>query len=143
MIDERTAPYGAFVLRLALGVMFLAHAGLKFFVFTPEGTVGFFQSIGLPGPLAYAAIVAEVIGGIALIAGAYVRTVSLALVPLLLGTILFVHGANGWAFGNEGGGWEYPAFLIAASIAQALLGTGAYALKPSEFGSIASRPAIV
>ena len=74
--------------------------------------------------------------------GAYVRTVSLALVPLLLGTILFLHGANGWAFGNEGGGWEYPAFQIAASIAQALLGADAYALKPREFGSTASRPAI-
>lgn len=130
MTDTSTAPYGALVLRLALGVMFLAHAGLKIFVFTPAGTVGFFESIGLPGILAYATIAAELVGGVALILGVFTRQVSLALVPLLAGTIIFVHGGNGWAFGNEGGGWEYPAFLIAASIAQALLGDGAYNLKP-------------
>jgi len=130
MIDDRMAPYGALVLRVALGVMFLAHAGLKYFVFTPQGTVGFFESVGLPGGLAYATIAVELIGGIALIAGTYTRTISLAFVPLLTGTILFVHGANGWAFGNEGGGWEYPAFLIFACITQALIGPGAFALGP-------------
>ena len=142
MIDERTAPYGALVMRVALGVMFLAHAAMKIFVFTPAGTVGFFQSIGLPAPLAYATIAAEVAGAFALIAGVYVRSVSIALIPLLLGTILFVHGANGWAFGNEGGGWEYPAFLIAASIAQALFGPGAYALGSKTGERTIARPAV-
>jgi putative oxidoreductase len=130
MIDNRTAPYGALVLRAALGVMFLAHGGLKVFVFTPAGTAGFFESVGLPGMFAYVTIIAEVLGGLMLIAGVYTRQVSLALIPLLAGTILFVHGRNGWEFGNEGGGWEYPAFLIAASLAQALIGDGAYGLKP-------------
>jgi len=37
MIDSRTAPYAALLLRLSLGALFLAHAGLKFFVFTPAG----------------------------------------------------------------------------------------------------------
>ena len=133
MIDNRTAPYGALLLRVALGVMFLAHAGLKVFVFTPAGTAGFFESVGLPGMLAYATIFAEIFGGLMLIAGVYTRQVSLALIPLLAGTILFVHGRNGWAFGNEGGGWEYPAFLIAASLAQALIGDGAFSLKPVKF----------
>ncbi len=132
MINKRTAPYGAFILRTSLGVMFLAHAGLKYFVFTPQGTVGFFESIGLPGALAYATIAAELVGGVALIAGVFTRTISLLLIPLLLGTILFVHGANGWVFGNEGGGWEYPAFLIAAAVVQALTGPGAFALKIPE-----------
>jgi putative oxidoreductase len=53
MTDLRTAPYAAFVLRLALGILFLAHAGLKIFVFTPSGTAGFFGSLGLPGPRLY------------------------------------------------------------------------------------------
>ena len=53
MIDPRTAPYAATALRVALGILFLAHAGLKLFVFTPAGTVQFLGSLGLPGPLAF------------------------------------------------------------------------------------------
>lgn len=128
MIDNRTAPFGAFILRQALGIMFIAHAGLKFFVFTPEGTAGFFESIGLPGVLGYVTMLVEAAAGVALITGIFTRAVSLAMVPVLIGTIVFVHGANGWVFGNEGGGWEYSAFLIAASFAQALIGPGAFAI---------------
>ncbi len=135
MLNTDTAPYGAFILRVSLGVMFLAHAALKIFVFTPAGTVGFFQSLGLPSIVAYATIAAELAGGLALIAGIYTRQVAIALVPLLIGTIVLVHGANGWQFGNEGGGWEYPAFLIFASIAQALLGDGAFSLKATGNGN--------
>lgn len=128
MVDQRTAPFGALLLRVALGVMFLAHGLTKLLVFTPAGTAGFFQSLGLPGALGYLTMAAELLGGAALLAGFQVRLVSLAFVPLLLGTILFVHGANGWGFGNPGGGWEYPAFLTAAALVQALLGPGAFAL---------------
>src|SRR3990172_593172 len=63
MIDNRTAPYAAFVLRAALGVMFIAHALLKYSVFTLPGTAKFFESLGLPRPLAYATFAAELIGG--------------------------------------------------------------------------------
>lgn len=133
MIYTKTGPYGALILRLSLGVMFLAHAGLKIFIFTPEGAVGFFQSVGLPGTMAYLAILAEVIAGVALILGFATRLISLAMIPLLLGTIIFVHGGNGWLFTNQGGGWEYPAFLIAASFAQALIGGGAYSISNKPF----------
>lgn len=132
MFDHTAAPYGVFVMRVALGVMFIAHAGLKIFVFTLAGTVGYFDSIGLPGVMAYATILAELVGGLALLLGLFTRQVALALIPLLAGTILFVHGANGWAFANEGGGWEYPAFLIAALVAQSLLGDGAFSLRCSR-----------
>ena len=128
-----TAPLGGTLLRVSLGTMYLAHAGLKYFVFTPAGTAGFFESVGVAPFLAYATIAAEAIGGFMLIAGFYTRITALALIPILLGTILFVHGANGWQFGAEGGGWEYPAFLIAASVVQALIGGGAYALRRSPF----------
>lgn len=117
----------ATLLRIALGAMFLAHVGLKLFVFTPAGTAGYFASIGLPGALAYATIAAELIAAVALLGGIAVRATSIAMIPLMLGTIVFVHGANGWAFANEGGGWEYPAFLTVALAVQALLGNGAYA----------------
>ena len=120
--------YAALVLRIALGAMFLSHGLLKLLVFTPAGTAGFFSSVGLPGWLAYATIAAELMGALLLLAGYRVRLISLALIPVLLGSILFVHGANGWAFSNEGGGWEYSAFLIFASAALSLLGNGAYSV---------------
>lgn len=127
MIDTKTAPYAALLLRVALGLMFIAHGLLKVLVFTLPGTVGFFQSLGLPGFLAYATTFAEIAGGIALIAGFQVRWIALALVPVLLGAT-WVHSGNGWLFTSAKGGWEYPAFLTIAAFVQALLGAGAYAL---------------
>jgi putative oxidoreductase len=127
MIDVRTAPYAAFGLRVALGTMFIAHALLKYSVFTLPGTVQFFESLGLPGALAYATFWAELIGGALIIAGLGTRWVAAALVPILLGA-LWAHAGNGWLFTAKGGGWEYPAFLAATAIAQALLGDGKFAL---------------
>ncbi|GAA0596274.1 DoxX family protein [Craurococcus roseus] len=118
----------ASILRVTLGVLFLAHAGLKIFVLTPAGTAGFFESLGFPGPLAYAVIAAEALGGIALILGLWTRWVSLALVPILLGSIYAPHGAAGFFFSNPGGGWEFPAFWTVALIVQSLLGDGAFAV---------------
>ena len=128
MIDSRTAPYAALLLRVTLGGVFLAHAALKLFVFTPAGTAKFFASVGVPGELAYLTIAAEIIGGVALIVGFRTRIVALALTPVLLGAIVLVHGSAGFFFNNPNGGWEYPAFWIVALVAQALLGDGAYAL---------------
>lgn len=126
MNTETTTFYAALVLRLGLGTMFTAHALLKILVFTPEGTVGYFASLGVPGWLAYPTMAAELIGGVMLISGIKTRWVSLILIPDLIGAIVLVHGANGWLFTNKGGGWEYPLFLIIASLTQALLGDGAF-----------------
>lgn len=126
MIDTRTAPYAALVLRIALGTMFIAHALLKILVFTPAGTVAFFASLGVPGWLAYPTMAAELIGGLLLVAGVRTRVVSLGLLPILIGTIVLAHGGNGWLYTNQGGGWEYSAFLSLAALAQALLGDGAF-----------------
>lgn len=132
MINQKTAPYAALILRLTLGVMFLAHGLLKLLVFTPSGTAQFFQSIGLPGWFGEFVMVAEIVGGLALVVGFYARYVALLFIPDLLGAIIFVHAANGWGFSNKGGGWEYPAFWAAALLVQFLLGDGAYALKESK-----------
>jgi putative oxidoreductase len=126
-IDTRTAPYAALLLRLATGVLFLAHAGLKLFVFTPAGTAQFFGSLGLPPAFGYVIIAAEVLAGIALILGVWTRLVALATVPILLGAIALVHGASGFYFTNAGG-WELPAFWTVTMVVQALLGDGACAL---------------
>ena len=131
MIDNKTAPYAALLLRVSLGVMFIAHSlYLKVFVFTIPGTVQFFESLGLPGFAAYATIAAEGLGGIALILGVQTRYVALALVPVLAGAF-WAHSGNGWLFTAQGGGWEYPLFLIVVALVQALLGDGAYALVKS------------
>lgn len=121
------ADLAALVLRLALGIMYLAHAGLKLFTFTLAGTAQFFASVGFPGWLAYAVFTAEVLGGLALLAGWRTRAVALALIPVLAGAA-WVHWPNGWVFTAQGAGWEYPVFLAVASVVQALLGDGAFAL---------------
>ncbi len=118
----------ALILRVTMGVFFLVHAWLKIAVFTPAGTAQFFESIGFPGFLAYVVIAAELAGGIALILGLYTRWVSLALVPILLGSIYAPHGAAGFIFSNQGGGWEFPFFWAVTLVVQALIGNGAYAL---------------
>ena len=126
MTHTNNADYAALLLRTALGIMFIAHALLKIMAFTPEGTAAFFASLGVPGWFAYPVMFAELAGGMMLVAGIQTRIVSLALIPVLIGSIVLVHGGNGWLSTNENGGWEYPAFLIMASLAQALLGDGAY-----------------
>ena len=128
MIDSRFAPYGLLLLRVALGAMFIAHAWLKFGVFTVPGFANFLGQVGLPAVLAWPIILAEVAGGLALVLGVYARAVSVALLPVLLGA-LAVHAGNGWVFNAPNGGWEYPAFLAAAALVQALAGDGALALR--------------
>lgn len=131
MIDSRTAPYAALVMRLALGIMFVAHGLTKVLVFTPAGTVGFFQSIGFPGFLAYPVMAFEVIGGLMLVLGVYTRWVA-AVAVIQLFVAATVHFANGWSFSNPNGGWEYPIYLSVTALVVALLGDGAFAAKPSR-----------
>jgi putative oxidoreductase len=134
MIDNRFAPYGAFTIRAALGVMFIAHAYLKIAVFTVPGFAGFLGQMGYPTFLAWPIILAELIGGLAILTGFYARIVSVALLPVLLGATL-IHAPNGWVFNAPNGGWEYPAFLAAAALAHILIGDGAFAIKPVTVSS--------
>lgn len=134
MTDTRTAPYAALILRLSLGILFLAHAGLKIFVFTPAGTAGFFSSLGLPGWLAYVTIAWELIGALALILGVLPRLAAIAMIPVLLGAIVTVHGPAGFFFNNPNGGWEFLAFWIVGLLALALIGDGPYALRLTPTG---------
>lgn len=131
MIDARTAPYAVFGLRLALAVLFLAHAGLKIFVFTPAGTAQFFSSLGLPPALAYIAIVWELAAAFALILGLWPRLAALAAVPVLLGAIISVHWHAGFFFTNPNGGWEFPALWIVGLLVIAATGDGAFVLAPT------------
>jgi len=111
---------GNALLRVALGIMFIAHGLiLKYFTFTLAGTAQFFESIGLPGPLAYIVFLLETVGGVLLLVNYRSRWVALGLIPVLLGAA-WAHLGNGWVFSNPNGGWEYPLFLIVISAVVAL-----------------------
>ena len=128
---SRSTQAGIALLRVSLGVMWVAHALLKWFVFTLPGTAQFFAGVGFPGFLAYPIFVAELLGGLALIVGFYSRQVSLALVPVMAGAAS-VHLANGWVHTSPGGGWEYPVFLTVASFALWLAGDGSFSVRRSN-----------
>lgn len=133
MIDTRTAPYAALLLRIALGVMFLAHGLTKLLVFTLPGTAQFFAKIGFAGWLAYPVTFFEIGAGALLILGVWSRWIAvIAAVQLFVASS--VHFGNGWGFGNPGGGWEYPVFLAVAAAVLALLGDGKFALLKSGRG---------
>ena len=102
--SPRLPACGAALLRVLLGVLFLVHFLTKLLVFTPAGTVAYFQSLGLPGGLACVTMAVELALGVALVLGVWSRWIGLIGVPLLLGTIVSVHGANGFGFANVGGG---------------------------------------
>jgi putative oxidoreductase len=128
MNRERQIDLGIGLLRVSLGLMFLAHSVLlKHFEYTLPGTAQYFQSIGLPAFLAYVVFWMEAVGGAALLLGIGTRFAAAALVPVLVGAT-WAHAGNGWVFSNAHGGWEYPLYLAVLSGAQVLLGEGAYAL---------------
>ena len=131
MNPNRLNDFGATLLRVTLGVLYLAHVAQKVFVFTLPGTAQFFASIGLPGWLAYLTTFVELAGGVALLAGLRVRVAALVLLPFMLGATA-AHLPNGWSFASPNGGWEYPAFWAVTLAVQALLGGGAFALGARE-----------
>ena len=131
MTNDQLTENGTALLRVTLGVAAIAHGLLKVFVFTLPGTAAFFESLGLPGFLAYITALVEIVGGLALVAGFQTRLVSLAMIPILLGAF-WAHSGNGWVFSNAGGGWEYPLFWAFTLAAQAMLGSGAYAIDDKQ-----------
>lgn len=129
MNKETRVAYATALLRISLGLMFIAHSViLKYGIYTLAGTAGYFSSIGLPAFLAYVVFWMEAIGGVLLIVGYQSRLVSAALLPILIGA-LWAHAGNGWVFSGENGGWEYPLYLIVLLLAQILLGNGGFALE--------------
>jgi len=131
-VNEKYAPIAVTALRVALGGMFIAHSiYLKFFILTLPGAAKFFETLGLPGVLAYVVFVLEAAGGIMLVLGIQARWVALALSPILAAAT-WAHWGSGWMFAYENGGWEYPAYLTLLAICQGALGDGRFALSPSK-----------
>ena len=121
MSNPELAGYAALLLRVSLALMFFAHAWLKIAVYTPAGAAKYFESLGVPGFLAYLTMATEIGGGLLLLLGIETRWIAILLIPLIAGTLVLVHGKNGWLFSNKDGGWEYPAFWIVGLVVLALL----------------------
>lgn len=138
--DSRAVAAGATLLRLTLGAMWLSHAWFKISAFGIDGFAGWLDSLGLPGFMAGPVVTLELIGGVLILAGVYARYVSIALLPVLA-VATWVHIPNGLIFSNANGGWEYPVFLMIASMVHALIGDGALALKSRPLPFAALRPA--
>jgi putative oxidoreductase len=139
MIDAMRAPYGALLLRVSMGVLFILHGlYLKAMVFGMAGAGKYFASLGLPDWFAWIVVAYETLGGLALVLGLYTRWAAVFLGVHLLFATYLGHVANGWVFTAKGGGYEYPLFWAIVCFALALLGDGAYALKTRRTASTPS-----
>lgn len=120
-----TNQLGALILRVVLGISFFIHGFVKF-----QGGIGniagWFESIGLPGFLAYAVATIELIGGLALIVGLGTRLISALLAILMIGATLKVKLAVGFLGNGQMAGWELDLAFLAMALYLAL--NGSYAL---------------
>ncbi|WP_112139833.1 DoxX family protein [Glycomyces dulcitolivorans] len=123
----RLQPIGLLIGRVVLGVVFIAHGWQKW-TGGVDATAQGFDGMGIPAPTlsAYFTVLAELIGGALLIAGALLPLAGLALAGVMLGAMYFVHLDGG--FFSQNGGYEYVLVLAAAAIAIGFSGGGLLAV---------------
>ncbi len=126
-VDLALAPYGLFILRVALGFDWIVHAFLKTWrgMYTHEALLA---KNGITPLLAWPTFSLEVIGGTMLIIGFYSRQAA-AVLLIFLGVVVWIKWPVGWLYSNPGGGWEYPMLWLFAQLCLVLAGDGAYALR--------------
>jgi putative oxidoreductase len=125
------ASYGAMLLRLILGIVYIMHAYLALVVFGPAGMIAYQVRSGIPFPeiATWYLILAHGLGGIFLVLGIYPRWAALANVPVMLGALVFVHLKNGFWAHQSPSGYEYVLVLLVATVAAAMIGGGVLSLK--------------
>jgi putative oxidoreductase len=125
---------GIFLLRLVLGIVFIAHGGQKVFGWFGgpglQGTVDFMSGMGIPAGLAYGAAFTEFLGGIALILGLLTRVAALGIAIVMLTAIAKVHLGEGF-FAPKG--YEFPLSLAVIAFTIFLVGPGRYSLDDKIF----------
>jgi putative oxidoreductase len=129
-VDAALAPYGLFLLRLAIGIDWIAHAFLK----TSRGMnthEALLERNGITPLLAWPTFSIEVIGGLCIILGFYSRQWA-AFLLIFLGVVVWIKWPVGWVYSNSGGGWEYPLFWLLAQAAFVLAGDGAFAIRKAR-----------
>lgn len=125
MSNNSNASWGPTVLRVVVGIVFAMHGWQKLFGFKIPGVTGMLTSLGFPLPGFFAVVLTlvELLGGIALILGVATRAAAVLLAIDMAVAVLKVHLPHG--FFAQGGGFEYPLSLLAASVCLALMGPGA------------------
>jgi len=115
--------WGITVLRVIVGIVFLAHGGQKLFVWGFSNVAGFFGQVGIPLPMLAAIVVTlvEFLGGLALVVGLFTRWAAIPLAINMLGAMLTIHLKAGFFLPD---GYEFVLTLLAANVALALLGSG-------------------
>jgi putative oxidoreductase len=122
------------ILRLVLGVVFFAHGAQKmlgwFGGYGFHGTMGFFEHVGFPAPVAFLIICTEFFGGLGLIVGLLTRIPALGIGVEMIGAVLMVHLPNGffmnWYGNQKGEGFEYHLLVIAIAAVLLIRGGGAF-----------------
>jgi putative oxidoreductase len=129
--------YGAFLIRVVLGLVMLPHGMQKVFGWFGgygfNATLGFFSSkLGIPTPLGVLVILAESLGALALILGLLGRFSAFGVAATMLGAVAMVHGHNGffmnWNGNQPGEGFEYHLLALAMAAAVMIRGSGALSL---------------
>lgn len=115
------------VIRLVLAAVFITHGYQKVFGMGISGVTGMFTKMGVPLPGVTAPLVAvvELLGGIALVLGAFTRVAAFLLACDMLGAIILVHARNGYSAPK---GVETVLGNLGMAVALALVGAGAYSI---------------
>lgn len=118
---QRQFEWSMLVLRVVLGIIFLAHGTQKFSGI--EGVIKFFASVGLPAAMAYVTATIETVGGAFLLLGFFTRIAALGICGVMLGAIFTVKIGSGLI-----GGYEFELSLLVMAVALVLSGSRLFAL---------------